>query len=96
MAKLFVGIKLRDTPIRGSRARIDEVRTVNSVLNFCILKQFTSTTVSQTTAMLSEDMEDMKAKIDDLDLKVDTISEALHENLSDHELRLARLKQQTA
>ncbi|HSX07103.1 MAG TPA: hypothetical protein VLG92_05285 [Candidatus Saccharimonadia bacterium] len=46
--------------------------------------------------MLSEDMEDMKAKIDDLDLKVDTISEALHENLSDHELRLARLKQQTA
>jgi hypothetical protein len=38
----------------------------------------------------------LEQKVEDLGLKVDTISEALHENLSDHELRLTKLEQQAA
>jgi hypothetical protein len=60
------------------------------------LKQFIAATISQSTAELSKVIQNMKAKIDDLDLKLDIISEALHENLSDHELRLTNLEQQAA
>lgn len=65
------------------------------------LKQFIAATVSQATSDLAnkEDLQQvsqsLSKKIDDLELKVKTISEALNENLSDHATRLTRLEQQT-
>lgn len=42
------------------------------------------------------DIKRLEVKIDDLDLKVDTISDTLNDRLNDHEVRLAKLEQQTA
>ncbi len=71
------------------------------------LKQFIATTVSQATAGMAtkddiadlatkEDLQMLSTKIDDLELKVDTISEALNDHLNDHETRLTKLEQQSA
>jgi len=66
------------------------------------LKQFIAATVSQATAGLATNDslqrlgQDLSTKIDDLELKVDTISDALNDHLDDHEIRLAKLEQQTA
>jgi predicted nucleic acid-binding Zn-ribbon protein len=67
------------------------------------LKQFIANTVSQTEVRLTgrldgieQRMGGLEQKVEDLDLKVDTISEVLHENLSDHELRLTKLEQRAA
>lgn len=76
------------------------------------LKQFIAGTVSQATtglattdalnkvakdvAELKKDVAELKTKTNDLDLKVDTISEALNESLNDHETRLIKLEQQAA
>jgi len=58
------------------------------------LKQFIAATVSQATADLAtkDDLQKLSTKIDDLELKVDTISEVLNENLSEHETRLTKLE----
>jgi hypothetical protein len=73
------------------------------------LKQFIAATVSQATVGMAtkddiavlatkEDLQkvsqDLNTKIDDLELKVDTISEALNDHLSDHETGLTKLEQQ--
>jgi hypothetical protein len=42
------------------------------------------------------DLAELSVKIDDLDLKLDTISETLQENLNDHEARITQLEHQTA
>lgn len=70
------------------------------------LKQFITATVSQATSDLvtKDDLKDnlrqlkqgLNARIDDLELKVDTISDALNDHLSDHEARITRLEQQAA
>lgn len=62
------------------------------------LKQFITATVSQATADMATktDIKRLEVKIDDLDLKVDTISDTLNECLNDHEVRLTKLEQQTA
>jgi len=71
------------------------------------LKQFIAATVSQATANMAtkediaglatkEDLQKLSTKIDDLDLKVDTISETLNEQHNEHEARLTKLEQQTA
>jgi len=43
-----------------------------------------------------EDIAKLEQKIDDLDLKVDTISETLNDNLNDHEIRLTKLERAPA
>lgn len=43
-----------------------------------------------------EDIKRLEVKIDDLDLKVDTIADTLNEHLNDHEERLTKLEQQVA
>ncbi len=73
------------------------------------LKQFIAATVSQATAHLAtkddladdiagakSDIAKLNAKIDDLDLKLATIAETLHENLNNHEVRITKLERQTA
>jgi len=67
------------------------------------LKQFIASTISQTEVRLTnrlgkveQGLESLEQKVDDLDLKVDTVSEALHENLRDHELKIIKLEQRTA
>jgi hypothetical protein len=71
------------------------------------LKQFITSTVSQATAGMvtkediadlttKEDLQKLGTKLDDLELKVNTVSEALNENLSKHGTRLTELEQQAA
>jgi len=67
------------------------------------LKQFIDSRISQSEVQFDRNLKEikaeiktMKSRIDDLDLKIDTISEALHENLSEHDLRLTKLEQQSA
>jgi hypothetical protein len=61
------------------------------------LKQFITATVSQATADMAtkDDIAALSNKIDDLELKVDTISETLNDHLNQHEVRLNKLEQQT-
>ena len=60
------------------------------------LKQFITATVSQSTVNMAtkDDIKRIEVKIDDLDLKVDTISDALNDRLNDHGVRLTKLEQQ--
>lgn len=60
------------------------------------LKQFIAATVSQATAGMAtkEDLKRLVGKVDDLDLKIDTLSEALHETLNEHDSRITKLEQQ--
>ena len=71
------------------------------------LRQFIVAAVSQATAGMAtkediadlatkDDIRELDTKIDDLDLKVDTIADALHEHLTDHEVRIAKLERQLA
>lgn len=62
------------------------------------LKQFIAATVSQAASDMATkgDIAVLGAKIDGLDLKVNTISDALTEQLNDHDIRLTKLEQQTA
>lgn len=67
------------------------------------LKQFIDSRVSQSEVQFDRNLKEvkveiktMKSKLDDLDLKIDTISEALHESLSDQDLRITKLEQQAA
>ena len=69
------------------------------------LKQFISATVSQATAnMATKDdigkldnrIGRLEKKVDDFDLKIDTISETLNERLNEHETKLTKLEQQAA
>ncbi len=62
------------------------------------LKQFIATTVSQVSADMAtkEDIRQLIAKIDDLELKVDTISDTLNEQLEGQDGRLASLEQKFA
>lgn len=57
------------------------------------LKQFITVTVSQATAGLATKLDKLDKKVDDLDLKIDTIAETLNETLNDHESRLTKLEQ---
>lgn len=59
------------------------------------LKQFIFATVTQATSDMAtkDDIAVLGRKIDDLDLKMDTIAEALQEQLNDHETRISRLEQ---
>lgn len=67
------------------------------------LKQFIDSRISQSEVQFDRNLKEvkteiktMKSKLDDLDLKIDTISEALHENLNEHVARITKLEQQTA
>ena len=62
------------------------------------LKQFIAATVSQATADMAtkDDIKRLEVKIDDLDLKVDIISDTLNDRLNDHEARLKKLEPQAA
>ncbi len=66
------------------------------------LKQFITAIVLQATADVATkgDIARLEKKfekrIDDLDLKIDTISVALNEHLNEHGARLTRLEQQQA
>lgn len=59
------------------------------------LKQFIASTVSQATADLAtkDDVKNVENKVDDLDLKVDTISDTLNNDLNQLETRLTKLEQ---
>ncbi len=61
------------------------------------LMQFISATVSQVTADMAtkDDIAMLGNKIDDIELKVDTISETLNDQLNQHEVRINKLEQQT-
>jgi len=58
------------------------------------LKQFFVATVSQATANMAtkQDVARLEKRVDDLDLKLDTIAESLN----DHEVRITRLEQRAA
>lgn len=65
------------------------------------LKQFIDSRISQSEVQFDRNLKGVKAemkaiksKLEDLNLKIDTISEALHENLSKHDLRITKLEQQ--
>ena len=45
---------------------------------------------------LTKKIDDVDKKVYEVDLKLDTISEALHENLADHEQRITKLEQSAA
>ena len=71
------------------------------------LKQFITTSVSQATAGLATqesvdklaskaDLARVEGKLDDLNLKVDTIADSQAESIDDHEKRLTRLEQAAA
>jgi hypothetical protein len=71
------------------------------------LKQFIAATVSQATTSLAtkdelknlatkDDIVRLEQKVDDLDLKIDTISETLNDRLNDSDTRLTNLEQQAA
>lgn len=70
------------------------------------LKQFITATVSQATANMAtkddianmatkDDIKRLEVKIDDVDLKLDTISDVLNDRINDHETRLTKLEHQT-
>ena len=62
------------------------------------LKQFITATVSQATFNMAtkDDIKRLETKIDDLDLKVDTISDTLNDRLNEHDTRLIKLEHQAA
>jgi len=67
------------------------------------LKQFIDSRISQSEVQFDRNLKEVKAeiktvksKLDDLDLKIDTISEALHESLNEHDTRITKLEQQAA
>ena len=74
------------------------------------MKQLMTAVVRQETTGLATGLEKLETKVDglqqqvnglqqqitDLDDKVDTIAEALHEDLADHERRITKLEQQPA
>lgn len=66
------------------------------------LKQFIVATVAQATAEMAtkDDITRLEVKLegrlDDLEFKVDTITETLNDRLEDHDVRLTRLEQQIA
>jgi hypothetical protein len=43
-----------------------------------------------------EDLHKLEQKIDDIDLKIDTIADTLNGQLNDHDTRITKLEQQTA
>jgi hypothetical protein len=66
------------------------------------LKQFILATVSQATANmatkddLAHSIAQLDTKLDDLDLKLDTIADTFNDRLNNHETRLTRLEKQAA
>jgi len=70
------------------------------------LKQFITATVSQAIAdlptrdevqvLIQDGLAPVKQSLTDLEIKVDTIADALSENLQDHEVRITKLEQQAA
>lgn len=56
------------------------------------LKQFFTTTVSQTEARLTDRIDRLEAKIDDVDAKADTILDAVGERFDNHEVRIKKLE----
>jgi len=66
------------------------------------LKQFITATVSQATTDMATKQDiaelktELKTSIHDLETKVDTIADALTENLQDHEQRITKLEHKVA
>ena len=52
--------------------------------------------ISQSEQRLKESITRIESKIDDVDLKVDTISDTLSADLRDHDMRITKLKTKAA